>query len=188
VAHFVCPWWGGYFIDNPIRRLLHPPEQILRPFLAPGMTVLDFGCGMGVFTIAMAQLLGSQGKVIAADLQPQMLAALKRRADRAGLTARVDTHLCRENSLDLTDHVDFALAFWSAHEVPHMTRLITEIYHALVDGASLLVVEPRGHVTVRSFREMVDIAQSIGFVAREEPPSIRLSHTAVLTRRRRRPS
>jgi hypothetical protein len=27
----VCPWWGGYFIDNPLRRLIHDPEKIVGP-------------------------------------------------------------------------------------------------------------------------------------------------------------
>jgi len=53
MAH-VCPWWGGYFIDNPIRRLLHNPEKIVGPYVASGITVMDVGCGMGLFSIAMA--------------------------------------------------------------------------------------------------------------------------------------
>jgi hypothetical protein len=27
----ICPWWGGYFIDNRLRRLLHDPEKIVGP-------------------------------------------------------------------------------------------------------------------------------------------------------------
>ena len=43
----VCPWWGGYFIDNPLRRLLHNPKKILGPYVKPGMTVMDFGWEAG---------------------------------------------------------------------------------------------------------------------------------------------
>ena len=39
----VCPWWGGYFIDNPLRRLFHNPEKIVGPYVQPGMTVMDVG-------------------------------------------------------------------------------------------------------------------------------------------------
>ena len=39
----VCPWWGGYFIDNPLRRLLHNPDKIVGPYVMPGMTVMDVG-------------------------------------------------------------------------------------------------------------------------------------------------
>jgi hypothetical protein len=59
----VCPWWGGYFIDNPLRRLLHDPEKILRTYVKPGMTVMDIGCGMGFFSIAMAKIVGERDLV-----------------------------------------------------------------------------------------------------------------------------
>jgi 2-polyprenyl-3-methyl-5-hydroxy-6-metoxy-1,4-benzoquinol methylase len=58
----VCPWWGGYFIDNRLRRWIHNPTDILAPCVRPEMTVMDFGCGMGMFSIAMAQLVGSKGR------------------------------------------------------------------------------------------------------------------------------
>ena len=45
----VCPWWAAWFtINNPLRRLAHNPQRILSPYLKPGMTVLDVGCGMGI--------------------------------------------------------------------------------------------------------------------------------------------
>ena len=69
----VCPWWGGYFIDNWFRRWLHSPERILAPYVKPGMSVLDFGCGMGIFSVAMARMVGDEGQVIAVDVQQQML-------------------------------------------------------------------------------------------------------------------
>ena len=53
-----CPWWGGYFIDNRLRRLFHKAEKIVGPYLGPGMTVMDVGCGMGFFSIAMAEMVG----------------------------------------------------------------------------------------------------------------------------------
>jgi ubiquinone/menaquinone biosynthesis C-methylase UbiE len=43
---------------NPFRCLLHDPEKILGPYVKPGMTVMDFGCGMGLISIAMAKLVG----------------------------------------------------------------------------------------------------------------------------------
>ncbi|HKN08101.1 MAG TPA: methyltransferase type 11, partial [Pseudomonadota bacterium] len=40
---------------------------------------------MGFFTLELARLVGPEGRVIAVDLQPQMIAGLRRRAERAGL-------------------------------------------------------------------------------------------------------
>ena len=75
-----CPWWLLFTFDNPLRRLIHDPEKILAPYVESGDAVLDVGCGMGYFSLGLAKLVGPEGKVIAADLQPQMLAGLKKRA------------------------------------------------------------------------------------------------------------
>jgi ubiquinone/menaquinone biosynthesis C-methylase UbiE len=179
MAQHVCPWWGGYFIDNPLRRWIHKPEQFLAPFLTPGMTVLDFGCGMGFTSIAMAKLLGDQGTVISADLQPQMLCVVEKRARRAGLVERIRTHLCQKDSLALDRAIDFALAFWSAHEVPDLGKLLAEVQACLVPGGKFLVVEPRGHVTPRDMAAMTEKAEQVGFETLEAGPAVRWSHAVV---------
>ena len=181
MAPHVCPWWGGYFIDNPLRRWIHNPEQILARYVKPGMTALDFGCGMGLFAIAMAHLVGNEGQVIAADLQQKMLDVLQKRACKAGVLDRIHLHRCEANSIGLTRQVDFALAFYSAHEAPDLRRLLSEIHGILRPGGSLLVVEPIGHVTAKDFQAMMSLAQEIGF-SEQERPHVRLSHAAVLAR------
>ncbi len=179
MSDHVCPWWGGYFIDNPLRRLLHNPEKILGPYVKPGMTVMDFGCGMGLFSIAMAKLAGDEGKVIAVDLQQEMLDVLVKRAGKAGVVERITTHRCEADSIGLTEPVDFALAFYSAHEVPNLRRLLAEIHGCLRPGGESLVVEPIGHVALKDFEAMLSLAEEIGFRLQERP-RVRLSRAALL--------
>lgn len=178
----VCPWWGGYFIDNRFRRWLHNPERILAPYVQPGATALDFGCGMGMFSIALAHLVGAQGQVIAADLQPQMLDVVQRRAAQAGVAERIRVHRCQSASMALEpslQSVQFALAFYSAHEARDLPQLLAELYHCLCPGGQFLVVEPVGHVTADDFANMMTLAQQVGF--RElQRPRVRLSRAAVL--------
>jgi ubiquinone/menaquinone biosynthesis C-methylase UbiE len=175
----ICPWWGGFFIDNRIRRWLHDPRTILEPQIRPGMTTLDFGCGMGLFSLAMADLVTDDGTVIAADLQPQMLKTVRKRAEKAGLSHRIRTHVCQRTEIGVRERIDFALAFWSAHEAPDITRLLNELYAILKPASCLLLVEPRGHVTRGMFAQMLDTAHQAGF-ALISRPSIRLSRSAVL--------
>lgn len=179
-AH-VCPWWGGYFIDNPLRRWVHNPDHILAPYVRPGMTALDFGCGMGMFAIAMARLVGPEGRVIAVDLQPQMLAVLGKRAAQAGVDARIHTHQAAPDAVGWTAPIDFALAFYSAHEVPDQARLLCELHDLLRPGGQLLVVEPVGHVTPTDFQAMVALAEHAGFQVRQRP-AVRLSRAVILER------
>ena len=177
----VCPWWGGYFIDNPLRRLLHNPQRIVAPYLRDGMTVMDFGCGMGFFSIAMARLIGPGGMVIAVDVQPQMLAVLRRRAAKAGVSQQIRTHLCQPNSLGINEPVDFVLAFYAAHEVPDLPRLFRELYQCLRPQCSMLLVEPIIHVTAARFRQMLATAEQLGLLP-GSAPRVRLSHSALLTK------
>lgn len=178
MAH-VCPWWGGYFIDNRFRRLLHNPEAILTPYVRREMAVMDFGCGMGFFAITMAHLVGASGHVIAVDLQQQMLDVLAKRADRAGVGDRVRTHRCDVDTLRLDDPIDFALAFYAAHEVPDMRRLLRDISRCLRSGRRFLLVEPIGHVRAKEFKSILTVAAEEGLLV-EMRPRVRLSHAALL--------
>ena len=177
----VCPWWGGYFIDNRLRRLLHQPEKILAAYLQRGMTAMDFGCGMGFFSIPMAKMVEASGTVIAVDLQPQMLRALRKRAERAGVANRIRTHECGRNSIGIDDPVDFVLAFWSAHEAPDIRRLLSEVHACLVHGGKMFLVEPRGHVSKGGFQQMIAVAQEAGLEL-EDQPRIRLSRAAMFVK------
>jgi len=180
MAH-VCPWWGGYFIDNRFRRLLHKPEAILSPYVRPGMTALDFGCGMGFFAIPMARLVGETGRVIAADLQQKMLDTLQKRARKAGVGDRVRGHCCAPDSLGLTVPLDFVVAFYSVHEAPDAGRLLSEIHECLREESCLLVVEPVGHVGAKRFERLVSLGREVGFTVAERP-RVRLSRAVLLKR------
>ena len=103
MSHRVCPWWLGYFLVSPLRRLWQSPRRILSPHVSAGMTVIEPGCGMGFFTLELARLVGPRGKVIAIDLQSRMLAGLRRRAARAGLAERIEGRLVENASLGIED-------------------------------------------------------------------------------------
>lgn len=164
----VCPWWLCYSFDNPLRRLFHDPKRLLDPYVKPGMTVVDIGCGMGYFTIDLAKLAGPEGRVIAVDLQQQMLDALGRRARRAAVTDRIILHRCRKESLGVEEPADFALAFWMAHEVPDPPRFFREIFHFLKTEGRLLLVEPKVHVTQKSLEQTLTVCRETGFRILEE--------------------
>lgn len=186
---FVCPWWFGYALLIPFRRLAQDPNKILTPFVREGMTVLEVGPGMGYFTLTLARLVGASGKVICVDVQEKMLRALQRRAKRAGVENRIETILADEDSLRIeafAGKVDFALAFAVVHEVPDQPRLFEQIWQSLKPKATLLFSEPTGHVTLEEFRKSVDLARSMGF---EETTAIHIKQSlSVLLRKRERES
>lgn len=149
------------------------------------MIVLEPGPGMGFFTLEMARRVGPKGRVIAVDVQPQMLAGLKRRARKAGFADRIETRLAPGEHLgidDLKGRVDFALAFAMVHEVPNPELLLKEIAESLKPGAQLLLAEPAGHVSKQLFAAELDYASKAG-LSLESQPAIRRSQTAVLVRK-----
>lgn len=166
MAHRICPFWVGYFLLNPFRKLLENPRKILGCFIQEGMKVLEPGCGMGYFTLPIARMVGPKGRVVAVDIQTKMLSALRRRAEKAGLDKRIEFREAKPGSLgveDLEGKIDFAVALHVTHEVPDQAFFFAEIWAALRVEGELLVIEPRGHVSQRQLQDSVFFAKRIGF-------------------------
>jgi SAM-dependent methyltransferase len=179
---YVCPWWLGYLLASPVRRIFHQPAKVLAAHVRQGMTVLEPGPGMGFFTLELARLVGGSGRVIAVDIQSRMLDGLRRRAAKAGVLDRLDARLAAPDSLGLADlagAVDFTLVFAVVHELPAAAPFFREVARASKPGARLLLVEPKGHVTASLFDAELRAARDAGFTPVESPPLCR-SRTALL--------
>ena len=169
MAGRLCPWWVGYILSSPIRRLFENPEKILGDYVKPGLTVLDVGCAMGFFSLPAARLVGPEGRVIVVDLQEKMIKSLRRRAARAGLQARIETRVCSESNLRIDDLADLALVFHVVHEVPDVPGLMTQLHQAVGPGGKLLVAEPNGHVSAEEYVITEAYAQQAGFTIASHP-------------------
>jgi len=173
MAHRLCPWWLGYFLASPLRRLLHDPDKIVSPYVREGMTVLDAGPGMGFFSLPMARMVGKNGKVLCIDVQEKMLRVLRNRAARAGLAGRIETRVSRQGE-PLPTHgfegrVDFALLFAVVHEVEEQQTFLASVARAMKPGATCLLVEPKGHVKMRKFQETLAVAGRNGLIVAGQP-------------------
>ena len=184
MGHRICPWWLGYVLASPLRRLLQDPAAILKPYVREGMMVLEPGPGMGFFTVEMARQVGASGRVVAVDVQPRMIAGLKRRLAKAGLLERTDARLAPSDSLGLQDlqgEVDFALAMAVVHEMPSSGQFFAEVAQAMKPGATLLLAEPSGHVKKAAFENQLQDAASAGLEVTDRP-AIPRSQAALLTK------
>ena len=165
----VCPWWLAYGFDHRLRRLFQNPEKILKPYVRRGMTVVDIGCGMGFFSIAMAKLVGENGTVISVDLQQKMLDILGKRAENAKSQNNIIKHKCEQNNIGISQNADFVLTFWMVHEVPDKKALLKQIYSTLNPAGQYLLVEPKIHTKKEQFNEIVTQCKQLGFLHRGRP-------------------
>lgn len=169
---------------SPLRKLVENPKRILGPFVRDGMVVLEPGCAMGYFTLPLARMVGPDGKVIAVDIQPEMLATLERRARKKGLIDRIEIRKANSDGLgidDLDGSVDFCPVLHVAHEVPDQNGFFSDIAKALKPGARLLVIEPRGHVSEEDFEESLSAGEAAG-LRRIESPDLQGGRKALLER------
>ena len=175
----VCPWWLAYTFDNPLRNLFHKPEIIFAPYVREGMVVADLGCGMGYFSIGLAKIVKEGGKVLAVDIQAKMLEKMAPRAKKQGVLETIYPIQCSELDIGIAEPLDFALAFWMAHETPEIERFFAQIHEVLKPGGLFLITEPKFHVSFDEYRRELESAAKVGFVLKGEP-QVKFSHAAVL--------
>lgn len=112
--------------------------------LRPGMVVCDLGCGNGFWTLPIARAVGPQGRVLAVDIQREMLQKLRARAARLNLEnlepilGRVDDARLPEGEVDLVLMVDVY------HEFSHPESMLWGIRRAL---------RPEGVVALFEYRQ-----------------------------------
>ena len=154
----LCPVWMGYVLLNPLRRLIENPKKLFGELVRPGMLVIEAGCGMGYFTLALASMVGPSGRVVAVDIQEGMLSVLRKRAGKRGLSERIETRLATDDTLplqDLSGRADLVVALHVVHEVTDPEQFVGDLTRTLKPGGVFLLAEPRGHVKAEEFEESV---------------------------------
>jgi ubiquinone/menaquinone biosynthesis C-methylase UbiE len=102
--------------------------------IQPGETVLELGPGPGAFTVDAARRVGPQGRLIAVDIQPEMIVQVEARVRQAGLS-NVETHVASAYELPLEDaSVDRAFLVTVLPEIPDPVRGLREIGRVLKPG------------------------------------------------------
>jgi len=122
-----------------LRDMVRPPAKILAETnLQPGMTMLDFGCGPGGFSLAAARLVGPGGRVYAVDIHSLAVRSVRRAAAKQGLD---NVQTIQGNSLAKlgAQSVDIILLYDVLHDLPEPKLTLRELYR---------VLEPEGLLSV----------------------------------------
>lgn len=167
----VCGHTHSFFLDNFIRRIFQNPKKIVGEYIREGNTVMDLGCGPGYFSVDMARMVGPNGRVVAVDLQTEMLEKLQRKLKGTDLEKRILLHKCPQDriGLDGDKKADFILAYYMVHETPDHGRFLREIRTLLKPNGRFLVVEPPFHVSKNQFQGIMADARKAGFQILSQP-------------------
>jgi len=147
----VMSYHSADWLDRPGREELEKPDVVLAAMeLRPGQVVAEIGAGTGFFSRRIAKAVGPTGKVLANDIQPEMLELLKKNAARDGLTNVVPTLGSETDPKLPPGGVDRILLVDVYHEFQKPQEMLDKIKEALAPGGTVTLVEYRGEGTTAS--------------------------------------
>jgi SAM-dependent methyltransferase len=154
MGHFGAGW-----LERPEREEEERPAVVLNAMnLKPTDIVADIGAGTGYFSFRIAPLV-AQGKVLAVDIQPEMLELLneakreKNISNVEGVLGTVETPNLPDSSIDVVLMVD------AYHEFSHPREMMMNITKALKAGGRVVLVEYRGEddrVPIKPLHKMTE--------------------------------
>ena len=118
------------------------PRKILNKLegIRNGVSILDYGCGPGSFTIAAAEMVGKNGTVFAADIHPLAIEQMQESASKRDLE-NIKTILTADNTSLPDSSVDIILLFYVLHDFHIPCKIIKELNRVLKSDGILTVID-----------------------------------------------
>lgn len=163
---------GAEWLERPSREAQELPNRVVQALsLDSANVVADIGAGTGYFTFRISPRV-PDGRVLAVDIQPEMLDLVSRRAKELGV-ANVRPVLGRVDNPNLpADSVDVVLLVDAYHEFSHPHEMMRNVVRSLKPDGRVVLVEYRGEdstVPIKPLHKMTE-AQ-----AREEMEAVGLA-------------
>ncbi len=135
---------GASWLDRPEREAEEAPSRLIAALeLKPGMTVVDVGAGSGTLSFPMAKRVAPAGRVFAEDIQPEMLALVRQRAKKAGVTNVVPLLGTTTDPKVAPESADLMIMVDVYHEFDQPYEMVTSMVRGLKKGGRLVFVEYR---------------------------------------------
>src|SRR5438270_2236112 len=135
---------GAGWLERPEREKEERPSKLIKALkIQPGTVVADIGAGSGYFSFRLAPIVGDKGKILAVDIQPEML-DLIRKGMKAKKVTNVEPIQGTETDPKLpAGSVDLILMVDVYHEFSHPFEMTEAMIKALKPGGRLVFVEFR---------------------------------------------
>ena len=131
------------WLERPSREVTEQPQQVVEALdLKPTHVVADIGAGTGYFSFRMSPLV-PEGKVLAVDIQPEMIDILNFLKQENNIT-NVEPILANATDPNLPDEtVDLALMVDAYHEFEYPKEVMEGVVKSLKPGGRVVLVEYR---------------------------------------------
>jgi ubiquinone/menaquinone biosynthesis C-methylase UbiE len=128
--------------DDPERDASQKPDEVIaRLGLEPGSVVVDLGSGTGYFVPRLSRAVGPSGKVLALDVEPNMVEHVRERARKAGL-ANVESRKVPYDDPELAPaSVDRVLIVNTWHHIDRRVEYARKLARALKPNGELWIVD-----------------------------------------------
>lgn len=165
MSHEAAPW-----LTRTTREREESSSALLEALaIEPGQVICDMGCGNGYHSLPLARRVGEKGRVLAVDIQPEMLRLLVERAAEAGLT-NVEPILGTLVDPGLPDaRVDLVLMVDVYHEFSHPELMLKAIRRSLKPDGRIVLVEFRAEDPEVPIKELHKMSKAQ--ILKEIPPN-----------------
>lgn len=139
MGHRAAGW-----LERPEREKEEAPTKLLKALdIKEGQLIADIGAGSGYHAFRMAPLVGAKGKILAVDIQQEMLDLVNIKAKKANV-ANIETVLGTETDPKLRKgEVDLIILVDVYHEFSHPYEMAAKMVAALKPGGRIAFVEFR---------------------------------------------
>jgi precorrin-6B methylase 2 len=135
---------GSDWLERPDRATEEQPQKMIAALeLKSTDVVADIGAGTGYISQLLARQV-PEGKVLAVDVQPEMISLLQQRIKKSKIT-NIQTQLGTEQSPELpAESIDLAIMVDAYHEFSYPHEMMVGIVAALKPGGRVVLTEYRG--------------------------------------------
>lgn len=189
IAHVMGHPAIGWLERNNREQEEAPTRALALMNLKPDAVLADIGAGSGYYSFRISPMV-PQGRVVAVDIQPEMLDFLKRKSAELSIT-NVEPHLGAIDDVKLpANSLDGALMVDAYHEFSHPKEMLASLFKAFKPGGRIYLLEFRGEdpkVPIKALHKMTEAQarlefEGAGFKFVRNDPSLPWQHFLVFTR------
>jgi len=153
-----------------LRSIFKKPERTLREMgIQKGQTILDYGCGIGSFSIPAAKMVGDDGVVYALDIHPLAIKAVEKRIKKKRISNIKTILSSRETGLP-DESVDVVLSYDVFQMISDKDKLLEELHRVLKSDGILFAtaehLDPKEFVNIFARGNLFTLIEQRGEVFR----------------------